>query len=73
MICSHCQCEFEYDSTDIQIDYGVMGTSSIVYCPCCHQKINLYGYGTFKWPYEYTPIATYTNNTRDEEEQQKYE
>ena len=60
MVCSHCSCEFEYDNGDIQIDYGIMGTNSYVTCPCCHQRINIYNYGTWQWPYPYNaPIVTY--------------
>ena len=39
--CVYCQCEFEYDNNDIQIDYSLTNCMNIVICPCCHRKLTV--------------------------------
>ena len=39
--CMYCQCEFEYDNNDIQVDYSLTNCMSTVICPCCHRKLTV--------------------------------
>ena len=41
--CPECDCEFEYDVSDLQTDYGVCLTTyhdTYVICPCCGKHLH---------------------------------
>lgn len=55
-ICSICNCEFEYDSKDLQNDNTLtsLNTNKYVICPCCGNKIQINKY--FNSPVDTTKI-----------------
>lgn len=52
--CMYCQCEFEYDNNDIQVDYSLTNCMSTVICPCCHRKLTV-----MEWPIHPFPTSPY--------------
>ena len=57
--CPYCQCQFEYDNTDIYIDYSYTSPNSYVICPSCHQKVFIYNYSRVYTPTTWPEIPTY--------------
>ena len=66
--CVYCQCIFEYDNNDIQIDYSLTYPNSFVMCPCCHRQNHIYNNYEWMWeryisPSPYGgPIVTLSNS-----------
>lgn len=58
--CPYCNCEYEYDDSDIKTGYELTMSYGYVNCPCCG-KVNRITNYNYQPSYPYNPITMYAD------------